>query len=55
MDTTRSSDDVLLARELVAEGFGYAELSRLVRRGELEHLRRGALLDPGSAIAAGAS
>ncbi len=42
MDTTRSSDDVLLARELVAKGFGYAELSRLVRRGELEHLRRGA-------------
>jgi len=38
--------DVRLARDLVADGHAYGELGRLVRRGELEHLRRGAYARP---------
>lgn len=33
---------VLLARDLVAEGYRYSELTTLARAGELQHLRRGA-------------
>ncbi|MBP2415872.1 type IV toxin-antitoxin system AbiEi family antitoxin domain-containing protein [Microlunatus capsulatus] len=40
--------DVRLARDLVADGRAYNELGRLVRRGELEHLRRGAYALPGA-------
>ncbi len=38
--------EVRLARDLVLSGYAYAELGRLVRRGELEHLRRGAYASP---------
>ncbi|WP_375430906.1 hypothetical protein [uncultured Friedmanniella sp.] len=33
---------VLLARDLVAQGYRYSDLRQLARRGELQHLRRGA-------------
>jgi hypothetical protein len=35
-------DPVLLARDLVADGYRYSELTQLRRSGELRHLRRGA-------------
>ena len=38
--------EVRLARDLVADGRAYGELRQLVRRGELEHLRRGAYAPP---------
>ena len=37
---------ILLSRDLVAAGFGPSELARMIRAGELVHLRRGAYAEP---------
>jgi hypothetical protein len=39
-------DGILLTRALLEQGLSYNELARLRRRGELEHLRRGAYANP---------
>ena len=46
--------EVRLARDLVVSGYAYGELGRLVRRGELEHLRRGAYAPPENGLDQGA-
>jgi hypothetical protein len=40
--TSAETDDVLLARDLVARGYQYSDLTQLCRKRELHHLRRGA-------------
>ena len=45
--------DFLLRRDLVSTGYTDDELARLLRRGELSRLRRGAYLPPASALLAG--
>ena len=45
-------DDILLTRALIAEGYDPDELARLLRRGELTRIRRGAYARPSDPEAA---
>lgn len=38
--------EIELTRDLIARGFGYEELARLARQGELDHVRRGSYARP---------
>ena len=46
--TETRPEDLLLARDLVADGYRYSDLTQLRRQGRLDHVRRGAYARPGA-------